>query len=95
MSFNEQDRFSAELRGQGWLRLEPPETVRCYVGSTWMDACATEVNSETREIRIEYPVVTRGLRHFILDASLYQPSERLLQRENSAPLAGGAPGPRR
>ena len=84
MSFNEQDRVSAELRGQGWLRLVPPQTVRCYVGSTWMDACATEVNSETREIRIEYPVVTRGLRHFILDASQYQHSDGLFQREESA-----------
>jgi hypothetical protein len=52
-----------------------------------MDACATEVNSETREIRIEYPVVTRGLRHFILDASQYELSDTLFQRENSAPFA--------
>jgi hypothetical protein len=90
MSFNEQDRFSAELRGQGWLRLALPQTVRCYVGSIWMDAYATEVNSETREIRIEYPVVTRGLRHFILDASQYEHSDGLFKRENSAPLAGVA-----
>jgi hypothetical protein len=90
MSFNEQDRFSAELRGQGWLRLAPPQTVRCYVASTWMDACATEVNSETREIRIEYPVVTRGLRHFILDASQYEPFDELFRRESSAPLVGVA-----
>lgn len=87
MSFNEQDRVSGELRGPGWLRLALPLTVRCYVGSVWMDACATEVNSETREIRIEYPVVTRGLRHFILDASQYELSDTLFQRENSAPFA--------
>jgi hypothetical protein len=55
-----------------------------------MDAYATEVNSETREIRIEYPVVTRGLRHFILDASQYEHSDGLFKRENSAPLAGVA-----
>jgi hypothetical protein len=56
-----------------------------------MDVCATEVNSQTREIRIEYPVVTRGLRHFILDASQYEALDELFQRENSAPLARVAP----
>ena len=79
MSFNEEDRFKADIHGRGWLSLAPPQTVRCYVGSTWIDARATEVNDETREIRIEYPVATRGLRHFILDASQYQPSDRLFQ----------------
>ena len=51
-----------------------------------MDACATEVNSETREILIEYPVVTRGVRHFILDASQYQLSDGLFEHEKSVPL---------
>jgi hypothetical protein len=85
MSFNEQDRVSAQLHGRGWRRLAPPQTVRCYVGSTWMDAPATEVNDQTREVRIEYPVVMRGLRHFILDASQYRPSNGLFQREEVAP----------
>jgi hypothetical protein len=85
MSFNEQDRVSAQLHGHGWRRLALPQTVRCYVGSTWMDAPATEVNRETRDIRIEYPVVTRGVRRLILDASQYRPSKGLFQREEVAP----------
>lgn len=60
MSFNEEDRVDAELRGDGWRSLAPPQTVRCYVASTWIDASVTEVNDETRDVRIEYPVVTRG-----------------------------------
>ena len=88
MSFNEVDRFKAELHGPYWFRLTPPQTVRCYVGSTWMDAWVTEVNDDTHEIRIEYPVVTRGLRHFILDASQYQPSDGLFQHQKAARLAG-------
>lgn len=83
MSFNEVDRISGELRGSGWHRLAPAQTVRCYVASTWVDAIATEVNEETREIRIEYPVVTRGLRHFVLDASQYQPSNLLFGARGS------------
>lgn len=90
MSFNEQDRVRTELRGQGWLRLAPSQTVRCYVGSTWMDACVTEVNTETREIRIEYPVATRGLKHFILDASQYEPCDELFLRENTGSLSSVA-----
>jgi hypothetical protein len=85
MSFNQQDRVSAQLHERGWRRLAPPQTVRCYLASTWMDAPATEVNDETREVRIEYPVVTRGLRHFILDASQCQTPNRLFQRKEVAP----------
>ncbi len=79
MSFNEEDRVDAELRGDGWRSLAPPQTVRCYVASTWIDASVTEVNDETRDVRIEYPVVTRGVRHFILDASQYRLSEGLFR----------------
>jgi hypothetical protein len=85
MSFNEQDRVSAQLHGRGWRRLATPQTVRCYLASTWMDALATEVNDETREVRIEYPVVTRGVRRLILDASQYRPPTELFQREEVAP----------
>ena len=87
MSFNEEDRFKAELHGPYWRRLAPPQTVRCYVGSAWVDARATEVNDETHEIRIEYLVVTRGLRHFILDASQYRPHDGLFQHQKAARLA--------
>jgi len=55
MSFNEQDRVSGELRGAGWLRLARWQTVRCYVGSVWMDACVTEVNSETLRSELSTP----------------------------------------
>jgi hypothetical protein len=51
------------------------------MGSAWMDAPATDVNDDTREIRVEYSVVTRGVRRFILDASQYRPSNGLFQRE--------------
>lgn len=81
MSFDEEDRVDAELHGDGWRSLAPPQTVRCYVASTWIDASVTEVNDETRDVRIAYPVVTRGVRHFILDASQYRPSEGLFRRD--------------
>ena len=58
------------------------------MGSTWVDSRATEVNDETHEIRIEYLVVTRGLRHFILDASQYRPRDGLFQHQKAARLAG-------
>lgn len=85
MSFNEQDRVSAQLHGRGWRRLATPQAMRCYLASTWMDAPATEVNDETREVRIEYPVVTRGVQHFILDASQYQTPSGLFQRGSPTP----------
>ncbi len=94
MSFNEQDAVETQLHGRGWRRLAPPQTVRCYVGSAWMDAPATEVNDDTREIRIEYPVVTRGVRHFILDASQYRPSVGLFRRQPVAPLDAPSKGDR-
>ena len=81
MSFDEEDRVDAELHGDGWRSLAPPQTVRCYVASTWIDASVTEVNDETRDVRIAYPVVTRGVRHFILDASQYRPSEGPFRRD--------------
>ena len=81
MSFNEQDRVSAQLHARGWRHLAEPQAVRCYMGSAWMDAPATDVNDDTREIRVEYSVVTRGVRRFILDASQYRPSNGLFQRE--------------
>jgi hypothetical protein len=81
VSFDEEDRVDAELHGDGWRSLAPPQTVRCYVASTWIDASVTEVNDETRDVRIAYPVVTRGVRHFILDASQYRPSEGLFRRD--------------
>jgi len=85
MSFNEQDRVSAQLHGHGWRHLAEPQAVHCYVGSMWMDAPATDVNDDTREIRVEYPVATRGVRRFILDASEYRPSNGLFPREEVAP----------
>ena len=87
MSFNEQDRFSATLRGQGWRRLVPVQTVQGYVASTWIDVIATEVNDETHEIRIAYPVSTRALRHVILDASQYRPRRQLFYRDEAAQRA--------
>ena len=85
MSFNEHDRDGAQLHGHGWRHLAEPQAVQCYVGSIWMDAPATDVNDDTREIRVEYTVVTRGVRRFILDASQYRRSDRLFQREEVAP----------
>jgi len=42
-------------RGAGWRRLDPPVTVSGYVNNNWHDVRATEINDETREIRIELP----------------------------------------
>jgi len=44
-------------------------------------ASVTDVNDESRDVRIEYPVVTRGVRRFILDASQYRPPKGLFRRE--------------
>jgi hypothetical protein len=74
MSFHEEDRVSAQLHGHEWQRLVPPRRVRCYVAGIWLDAAATEISTETREIRIEYWTVTGGVRRLILDASRYRSS---------------------
>lgn len=77
MSFNEEDRLDAQLRGVGWRRLAQSQTVVCYLASTWIEASVTNVNDETRDIRFACPVATRGVRHFTLDASQYRPSKGL------------------
>jgi hypothetical protein len=89
MSFNEQDRVSAQLHGHGWHRLAPPQTVQCYVASIWLDAPATDVNDETREIRIEYPIVTREVGRLILDASQYRPAKGLFPTQEGGSVSTG------
>jgi hypothetical protein len=89
MSFNEQDRVSAQLHGHGWHRLAPPRTVQCYVAGIWLEAPVTEINNETREIRIEYPTVTSGVRRLILDGSQYRPSEGLFPAREGGSVSTG------
>ena len=89
MSFNEQDGVSARLDGHGWHRLIPPQAVRCYVASIWLDALATNVNTETREIRIEYSTVTSGVRRLILDASQYRSSKGLFPAREGGSVSTG------
>ena len=86
MSFNEEDRVRAQLRGGEWRRLEPPQMVSCYVASIWRDASATDINDETREIRVEYPAVTADVRRIILNVSEYQPSTGLFPMPGSEPV---------
>jgi hypothetical protein len=81
MSFNEEDRVEARLRGHGWRSLARAQMVRCYLASTWIETPVTDVNDETRYVRIAHPVATRGIRHFILDASQYRPTEGLFGHE--------------
>ena len=79
MSFEEQNRAGEQLRGSGWRHLVEPRTLSCYVGSRWMDAPASDVNDDTREVRIAYMTVAHGVRRFILAASLYRPAIGLFQ----------------
>jgi hypothetical protein len=89
MSFNEQDRVSAQLHGHGWHRLAPPPTVQCYVAGIWLDARVTEISEETREVRIEYPTATGGVRRLILDASQYRSSHGLFPGRERGSVSTG------
>src|ERR1039457_2242167 len=89
MSFNEQDRVSAQLHGHGWHPLAPPPTGQSYVAGIWLEAPVTEINNETREIRIEYPTVTSGVRRLILDGSQYRPSEGLFPAREGGSVSTG------
>ena len=62
-------------RGGGWRELSSPRRVRAYIGETWVDADATDVNDETREVRVVWPPVRTPdltVHHMMLDAALYQ-----------------------
>jgi hypothetical protein len=52
-----------------------------------MEANATDVNDETHEIRVDYWTVTRGMRPFILDASLYRATKGLFPNNATIPTA--------
>jgi hypothetical protein len=94
VSFEEQDRVSAQLHGSGWRHLVEPRILSCYVASTWTDVPALDVNDETREIRIAYMTVTHGVRRFILDASLYRRTTGLFQHSNrDSGIASSFPEP--
>ena len=89
MSFNEQDRVSAQLHGHGWHRLASPRTVQCYVAGIWREAPVKEISDETREIRVEYRTVTSGVRRLILDASQYRPSQGLFPAREGGCVSTG------
>lgn len=89
MSFNEQDRVSAQLHGHAWHRLAVARTVQCYMAGIWLDALVTEIDTETREIRIEYPTVTSGVRRLILDASRYRSSKGLFPAREDGSVSNG------
>ena len=62
----------------GWIApLLCPQASAVEVGPM----AALDVNDETRDVRIAYPVATRGIRHFILDASQYRPTDGLFGHE--------------
>jgi hypothetical protein len=82
MSFEEQSQVGAQLRGDGWRTLLQPRIVQAYLAGVWMDVPATDVNEQSREIRVEYSTVDRGVRKFILDASQYRPCEGLFELES-------------
>jgi hypothetical protein len=67
-------------RSGGWRALDAPVTVRAYVGETWVDAEATDVNDQSREVRLVWPPRRPGelsVHHMIVDASHYEPTPRL------------------
>ena len=76
-SFEEVSRDYPEPKHGAWRRLEPPVQVRAYFGNQWHDAMAVNINDDTRELRIELPVVRdeRGvpvITHKVLSAALYR-----------------------
>jgi len=87
MSFNEEDRVSAQLHGRNWHRLARPRKVQGYVAGIWLDTPVTDINYATREIRIEYPTVVSGVRHLILDASQYRSSEGLFPAQEGGSVS--------
>ena len=60
-----------------WRALDPPVVVRAYIANQWHDLRAIEIDDETRELRVEMPVVADAggvevITHRVLTASLYQ-----------------------
>jgi hypothetical protein len=71
MGFEEYDHLNAQLHGTGWRRASPGATAECYVSDHWATYQVTNVNDETREIRIDLNVPAGSGRR-ILDASYYR-----------------------
>lgn len=74
--FNELSR-DAPPPGARWRRLDPPITVRAYIANQWHDLRAVDFDDETRELRVEMPVVIDAngvdlISHRVLPPSLYQ-----------------------
>ena len=60
-----------------WRALDPPVVVRGYIANQWHDLRAIDIDDETRELRVEMPVVADAngvdvITHRVLTASLYQ-----------------------
>lgn len=87
MSFEETKRLDAQLRGLAWRRLQESITVHCCLGDTWTKQLVTDVNDETREVRVVYDTVNHGVIR-ILDAAGYRVGSGLFQTPTPQSSAG-------
>lgn len=74
--FNELARDTARAQTR-WRALDPPVTVRAYVGQQWHDLRAVDIDDDSRELRVEMPRVTDAngvdlISHRVLTPNLYQ-----------------------
>ncbi len=77
MAFNETDHTRMRADGPGWRVLEPSIHVEGFLAEEWVLCTATDVNDDTGEIRVDFPVDLSHARKYVLDASLYRNAERL------------------
>lgn len=68
-----QSRTAGEPSGAGWRRLDPPRVVSAFIADTWVEVLADDVNDDTGEMRVRWPLAdARGLgevHHQVLDRS--------------------------
>ena len=69
MSFEETDVLARTPHGSGWRKVSGV-TARAFVAETWMDLPVTDVNDESKEVRVEFEVDGRH-RPFILGPAEY------------------------
>lgn len=75
--FNELSRDFPQPKGSEWRTLDPPVTVRGYFANQWHDVVAVDINDDTRELRVEMPLVRDAngvdlISHRVLSADLYE-----------------------
>ena len=70
MAFEETDVLARTPRGPGWRKVSGGITARAFVGETWLELPVTDINEESKEVRVEFEVNGR-YRPFILGPAEY------------------------